>query len=380
MSTNYKEKEGYIVIGGGILGASTAFHLASNGKAVTLIDRKDTGQATDAAAGIVCPWLSQRRNKAWYQLAKGGAKIYPEIINKLRELGEVDTGYERVGAISLHSDEKKLNAMKERALKRREDAPEIGNITILNEEETKQAFPLIGEGYGAVHVSGAARVDGRKLRDALISGAKKLGAQIVKGDASLVAENGKVTGVRVDDELYEADTVIATTGAWMGELFKPLGISFDVKPQRAQLMHIQVAGYDTAKWPVVMPPTNQYMLAFEDQRLVIGATHEDDTGFNPSVTAGGLYEVLSKALQVSPQLEHATVLETRVGFRPVTPGFLPVVGMVPGVSGLFAANGLGASGLTMGPYIGAELAKMAQGIESEIDPANYPVAETVTKL
>ncbi|WP_042224332.1 NAD(P)/FAD-dependent oxidoreductase [Oceanobacillus manasiensis] len=377
---HYKNEAGFIVIGGGILGASTAFHLANNGKAVTLVDRKDTGQATDAAAGIVCPWLSQRRNKAWYKLAKGGAKIYPEIIEKLRELGETDTGYERVGAISLHTEEKKLTAMKERALKRREDAPEMGEITMLSEEETRQYFPLIGEGYSAVHVSGAARVDGRKLRDALIRGAEKLGAQIVNGDASLVTEGGTVTGVRIDHEIFEADTVIATTGAWMGELFKPLGIGFDVQPQRAQLMHLKLEGHDTAKWPVVIPPTNQYMLAFDDQRLVIGATHEDETGFDARITAGGLYEVLSKALQVSPQLAHATVLETRVGFRPVTPGFLPVVGSVPGVSGLFVANGLGASGLTMGPYIGAQLSKLAQGLESEIDPANYPVGEAIRFL
>ncbi|MFD2630128.1 NAD(P)/FAD-dependent oxidoreductase [Oceanobacillus kapialis] len=373
-----KKEESYIVIGGGILGASTAFHLASNGKAVTLVDRSDTGQATDAAAGIVCPWLSQRRNKAWYHLAKGGAKIYPEIIQKLDELGEVDTGYERVGAISLHSDDKKLTAMKERALKRRVDAPEIGDITLLSEEETRERFPLIAEGYGAVHVSGAARVDGRKLRDALISGARKLGAQVVKGDTRLLASDGKVTGVQVESQVYEADTVIAATGAWMGELMKPLGISFDIKPQRAQIMHIQVAGYNTANWPVVMPPNNQYMLAFEDGRLVIGATHEDETGFDARITAGGLYEILSKAIQIAPDLANATVLETRVGFRPVAPGFLPIVGSVPGISGLFAANGLGASGLTMGPYIGAELAKLAQGIESEIDPANYPVAEAVS--
>ena len=56
----------FIVIGAGILGASTAYHLAKAGKDVVIIDRQDQGQATDAAAGIICPWLSQRRNKAWY--------------------------------------------------------------------------------------------------------------------------------------------------------------------------------------------------------------------------------------------------------------------------------------------------------------------------
>ena len=76
-----------IVIGAGILGASTAYHLAKSGAEVLLVDRKDTGQATDAAAGIICPWLSQRRNQDWYQLAKAGARYYPGLIAELERDG-----------------------------------------------------------------------------------------------------------------------------------------------------------------------------------------------------------------------------------------------------------------------------------------------------
>lgn len=86
----------YIVVGAGILGASTAYHLAKAKAEVIVVDRKDIGQATDAAAGIVCPWLSQRRNKAWYQLAKGGAKYYPTLIKELEKDHEKNTGYARV--------------------------------------------------------------------------------------------------------------------------------------------------------------------------------------------------------------------------------------------------------------------------------------------
>ena len=82
-----------IVIGAGILGASTAYHLAKNGAEVIVVDRKDKGQATDAAAGIICPWLSQRRNKAWYALAKAGARFYPNLIEELNKDGETNTGY-----------------------------------------------------------------------------------------------------------------------------------------------------------------------------------------------------------------------------------------------------------------------------------------------
>ncbi len=86
------------------------------GADVTIIDKHHTGQATDAAAGIICPWLSQRRNKAWYQLAKGGARMYPSLIDELAADGETDTGYAQTGAISIHTNQEKLAAMKERAL------------------------------------------------------------------------------------------------------------------------------------------------------------------------------------------------------------------------------------------------------------------------
>lgn len=366
-----------IIIGAGIVGASTAYHLAKFGVEVILIDRHDTGQATDAAAGIVCPWLSQRRNKAWYQLAKGGARYYPELIAQLEADGETDTGYKRVGAISLHTDPAKLEQMAERARKRREDAPEIGEITILTPSETKRVFPPLSGDFGSVHVSGGARVDGRSLRDALIRGAQKNGAKYMRGNASLVSEGKLVVGVNLEGTFLSANQVIVTGGAWSKELLQPLGVEFLVKPQKAQIVHLELPNVDTSSWPVVMPVTNQYILTFENGRVVIGSTHENEAGFDHRVTAGGIQEILNKAIEVAPGLSNGTYLETRVGFRPFTPGFLPVVGALPQYEGVFVANGLGASGLTSGPFIGAELAKHVIGEATEIDFSLYDVGGAI---
>lgn len=367
----------YIVIGTGILGASTAYHLAKLGADVTLVDRQDRGQATDAAAGIVCPWLSQRRNKAWYHLVKGGAKYYPTLIKQLEADGETETGYKRVGAITLHTDEEKLEKMAERARKRREEAPEIGEITILSPSETKKLFPPLSEEFGSIHVSGGARVNGRALRNALVNAAIKNGATLIHGDASLVHKDNRVTGIKLQESILIADRVIVTGGAWSKELLQPLGINFLVIPQKAQIVHLEIPDTDTSKWPVVMPPNDQYILTFEDGRIVVGATHEDEAGFDNRVTAGGLNEILCKALAVAPGLADSTILETRVGFRPFTPGFLPVIGTLPNYEGLLLANGLGASGLTSGPYLGAELAKLALGEQTEINLSDYDVAGAI---
>ncbi|UHA73397.1 NAD(P)/FAD-dependent oxidoreductase [Paenibacillus sp. 481] len=364
-----------IVIGSGILGASTAYQLAKMGADVIIVDRKDKGQATDAAAGIICPWLSQRRNQAWYRLAKAGAHFYSGLIEELNSEGETETGYAQVGALCLHDDLDKIKKMEERAHVRKADAPEIGEITQLDEKETHSRLPLLAETYHSVHISGAARVDGRALRDALIRSAQRNGAILIDGDATLQYESNSVTGVTVGSQSFSSDVVIACAGAWANALLQPLGIHFKVSYQKAQIMHLQVPDQqDTGKWPLVMPPADQYMLAFEHQKIVIGATHEDDiAGYDTRVTAGGMQEILNKGLTIAPGLANSTVQEVRVGFRPFTPGFLPVIGAVPGWNGLMAANGLGASGLTMGPYLGSQLAKMALGMDLDIDINDYDI-------
>ncbi|GLB59154.1 NAD(P)/FAD-dependent oxidoreductase [Cytobacillus sp. NCCP-133] len=370
----------HIVIGAGILGASAAYHLAKAGALVTVIDRQDQGQATDAAAGIICPWLTQRRNKAWYALAKGGAAYYQTLIQELKKDGETETGYQQVGAVSLHTDPVKLEKMEERAIKRRDDAPEMGEVIQLSPEQTFELFPPLAKEFASVHVSGAARVNGRELRDALLRAAEKHSAELVRGSAELVCQGEEVTAVKAGGKQYEAESVIAAAGAWAGELFEPLGIHLDVKPQKAQIVHLQFEGEDTGNWPVVMPPNNQYILAFEGGRIVAGATHEDEMGYDLRVTAGGLHEIFDKALAIAPGLAEGIFAEARVGFRPYTPGFLPVIGQVPGVKGLYLSNGLGASGLTAGPFLGAQLAKLALGQKVEIDLNLYDPAGAIKKI
>lgn len=434
-----------IVVGSGILGASAAYHLSRSVDAhVTLIDAKHPGRATDAAAGIICPWLSQRRNQAWYRLAKGGARYYAQLTEELHRLGEPDTGYARVGALSLHTDPAKIEQMRKRAEQRREDAPEIGEIEVLDSSRVRELFPLLGEGYHAVRVSGAARVDGRALRDALISAARRNGAEVVEGAAVLEVERagdaeqergssaargeqggkraepagsgaerwereraeqgrgsdaehaqrdkqgrggefaatdagGRVTGVIVDGRRLPADEVIVCAGAWAGELLRPLGVHFRVTYQKGQILHMQMPNErSSGRWPVVIPPTDQYLLSFEDGKMVVGATHENEVELSDTrVTAGGVHEVLSKGLALAPGLADGELGDVRVGFRPFTPGFLPVIGRVPGWAGLITANGLGASGLTMGPFLGRQLAKLALGLESDLPLDDYAVEKAL---
>ncbi|CAM3726427.1 NAD(P)/FAD-dependent oxidoreductase [Alkalicoccus chagannorensis] len=367
------------VIGGGILGASAAYHAAAAGAEVRLFDASHTGTATQAGAGIIGPWMSQRRNKAWYNMARGGAAYYEELLARLAEQNETNTGFKRVGAIHLHDLDERLQKKYEHGLKRREQAPEMGDIELLSEVETKRAFPLLCDGYRSVYVSGAARVDGRELQQALIRAGEKLGVERIAGEASLIRRGSVIEGAEVNGSTYDADITICTGGVWSRHLLEAAGFHTEITPQKGQLIHFQI-DEENDHWPVVMPHNEFYLLNFGGGRVVFGATREDDSGLDTKATAAGQLEVLDSALRLAPGLKHAEILETRVGLRPFTPGFLPIFGKVPGMENLFVGDGLGASGLTSGPFLGKELAMAALGQSHELDPEDYPVSAAVHSI
>src|SRR5699024_718656 len=299
-------KQHFIIVGSGILGASTAFYLAQNGHQVTIIDRKDKGQATEAAAGIICPWVSKRRNKKWYTLARNGARLYPYLVEQLKFYGESNTGYQQVGSVHLHTEYEKLEDMKERTLKKREEAPEIGEVKLLSSHEVQGQVPFLDEQLYGLHVSGSARLNGAEMRDALLAAAKKCGATFISGSASIFSKNDSITGViDENDTVYEADKIILACGAWLPEILEPIGYNVQIKEQKAQIIELQMKRYMTEQLPVIMQPNTQYMLPFPNGKLLLGTTHEDETNFDTNVTAGALQEILTKANDIAPELMNA---------------------------------------------------------------------------
>ena len=381
-----------IIVGSGIVGAACAYTASGLGAQVTLVDAAWPGQATAAGAGIICPWTAAVDDPAWYAFGRAAAAHYPALIADLKERGESDVSYAKVGAL-LVGDGDQLEQARQRLAARRAAAPEIGEVALIDDRQARELFPPLRPGAAALFIPGAARVDGRRLAAALIRAATRLGAITRTGEAKLAyrpasassayrptrasaADRSRaadradapdrascVTGVTVEDELLEADAVVVAAGAWTTPLLAPLGITVRVVPQRGQIVHIGLDGADTSRWPVVLPAaTGHYLLAFDGSRVVAGATRETGSGFDVRVTPGGLAEVLANALAVAPGLSAGMVLETRVGLRPAGPDIRPLLGPVTGVDNLTVATGLGASGLTMGPLAGAVAARTALGL------------------
>src|SRR5262249_21290422 len=143
-------------------------------------------------------------------------------------------------------------------------------------------------------------------------------------------------------------------------------VSLPVRPMRGQIMHLAVGEYDTASWPIVQAVYGHYMVPWDDARVAVGATVEDD-GYAPDVTAGGIQEILREALRVMPGLARATSREMRVGLRPWSTDDLPVIGALPGIDNVFVCTGHGANGLLLGPISGKLVADAMLGNAPTLD-------------
>ena len=123
------------IIGAGIVGSTAAYYLSKEAQVDVTVYDHGGGQATKAAAGIISPWFSKRRNKAWYRLARLGADFYQELVADLAKDGIKTDFYQQTGVYLLKKKEEKLDELYQLALSRREESPLIGDLAILTKEE-----------------------------------------------------------------------------------------------------------------------------------------------------------------------------------------------------------------------------------------------------
>ena len=359
------------IIGAGIVGATAAYYLSQESDLEVTVFDHGQGQATKAAAGIISPWFSKRRNKAWYKMARLGADFYVDLLADLEKSGQEIDFYQRSGVFLLKKDESKLEELYQLALERREESPLIGQLAILDQASANELFSGLQGFDRLLYASGGARVDGQLLVTRLLEASQ---VKLVKEKVTLTP---LASGYQIDKEVF--DQVILATGAWLGHLLEPLGYEVDVRPQKGQLRDYQLA-QDMEAYPVVMPEGEWDLIPFAGGKLSLGATHENDMGFDLTVDETLLQQMEEAALLCYPSLVEATRAGERVGIRAYTSDFSPFFGEVPELSGVYAASGLGSSGLTTGPIIGYHLAQLVQGKELTLDPANYPIENYVKRL
>ncbi|MFC4401973.1 NAD(P)/FAD-dependent oxidoreductase [Gracilibacillus xinjiangensis] len=340
----------FTIIGGGIAGASIAYHLAKSNHDVTVYDRSDAGQATAASAGIICPWISQRRNKKWYSLVTEGARYYPDFIRELEAKTKQSTDFRRNGAICLFKDKHIQQLAYERISAKQEGSPEMGEVRKLTKEEVKKMHPHLTDYYPAVYVEGGGQISGRSLLNAL--------------KEAIIYYGGKWINQTIAPDSCEG-TVIYTAGAWSGEYYS----NPDVRHQRAELLHLKIDGKAPMKQtPVVMGLGPMYIVETDLNQYAIGTTHEDTEDFSITPSIENQDYLHGEAQRYFPDTEiHDQFMS--VGLRPFTRDSLPYIGYTK--DGVFVVNGLGSTGLTCGPVIGREVAAYLSGKETVLNLNDY---------
>lgn len=332
------------IIGGGIVGSVAAYYLSRENIQVNLYD-ESKGQATKAAVGIICPWISQRRNKEWYQLVQSGAVFYHQLI---KDLGQSDF-YLKSGSLHTHKNIQKLYEL---AQNRKEDAMIMGNIEILSGEKLKDYCLPEVKLQEALYIEGSACVDGKQLVETLLGESLALGARVFNEKVYLDAANPKVV------KGIEYDAVFVCAGAWINDVFKHLDYDIDVFGQKGQL--IEYENFFNIKenhYPFIVPQ-GQIDLMFDLKgSLIIGASHENEMGFDLVADSKILQGLKEQALDYIPSLKDRDDYSYRVGTRAHSSDFNPFYGLLEDQKGIYVASALGSSGLTSGPIIGYRLAQ-----------------------
>lgn len=356
-----------VIIGGGIVGWSAAYRLIRHGARVAVVDEEFDGRATSAGAGIVSPGSGIRGHTRASSLTKAAVGWYATLTAELSEDGETDTGFASPGTLFIATDQEEharlpeVHAYAERL--KGDGVKCIGEISAISGREAKELFPPLADIPGGLFMSEGSRVDGRRLAGAMQRAAIRRGATKIPGTAVTSRDTLQCRTIAVDSETLSYDSLLVAAGAWTHDLMATLGINVPVAPQRGQILHLAVPSSQTSAWPVIHAFHNHYLLAFPPDRVVVGATREDNTGFDYRMTAGGVRQELNEALRVAPGLADATLVDIRIGFRPMSIDGLPILGRVPQAEHVYVATGHGPSGLTLGAVSGAAVADSILGNE-----------------
>jgi D-amino-acid dehydrogenase len=354
-----------------VVGAAAAYELAADGRQVLLVDRADAGRASDVGAGIISPETIVGRPDPVMALVAAAGPHLDDLVARLAAEGAPDPSFARCGSLVVATqpgEDEWFAAEREAAV-----AAHPGVMHEIDPAEARARFPALGEVRAALANPNAARVDGRALAESLRTAAVGHGAALVHGSCTAIeVEADRVCGVRVDGTPTPCGSVVVAGGAWTDELAAGFGLAPAVSPLRGQIVHLRLESTDTSSWPIVEPVLGFYAVPWPGGRVAVGGTM-DDVGFDVRSTADGLHQLLREGLRLAPGLADATVVETRVGLRPMGADGLPTVGTVPGVDGLVVATGLGTNGLLLGPLSGRLAADLVSSQLPAVDVAGVAV-------
>ncbi|MGQ4440135.1 glycine oxidase ThiO [Streptomyces violaceoruber] len=357
-----------LVVGGGIIGLVTAWRAARRGLVTALVDPEPGGGAAQVAAGMLAAVTELHYGEeTLLALNLASARRYPEFAAELTELTGHDLGYRRCGtlAVALDADDRahlrELHALQQRSGLESE---------WLSGRECRRLEPMLAPGVrGGLRVDGDHQIDPRRLARALVAACEHAGVVFhrVWAERLTVGRGDRATGVvGADDTALEAGQVVLAGGSLSGRLGGvPEAVLPPVRPVKGQVLRLTMPRTPgpllNRTVRAVVRGNHVYLVPRESGELVVGATSEE-LGWDTTVTAGGVYELLRDAHELVPGITELPLTETRAGLRPGSPDNAPLLGPTA-LDALLLATGHYRNGVLLTPVTGDVMAEALTGGE-----------------
>ncbi|MEU8032543.1 glycine oxidase ThiO [Streptomyces sp. NPDC049099] len=362
MSSRTSDTSDVLVIGGGIIGLVTAWRAAQRGLATAVADPGPGGGAARVAAGMLAA-VSELHygEETLLALNLESARRYPDFAAELTELTGHDLGYRRCGTLQVALDADDRAHLRElHALQRRCGL----ESEWLSGRDCRRLEPMLAPGVrGGLRVDGDHQIDPRRLAAALVTACERAGVVFHRAWAErLDVVRDRAAGVTLADGTgLRAGQVVLAAGSMSGRLAGvPEALLPPVRPVKGQVLRLTVprryAPFLSRTVRAVVRGSQVYLVPRENGELVVGATSEE-LGWDTTVTAGGVYELLRDAHELVPGITELPLTETRAGLRPGSPDNAPLLGP-SGLDGLLLATGHYRNGVLLTPVTGDVLAQL----------------------
>ncbi|MFQ5793866.1 MAG: FAD-dependent oxidoreductase [Candidatus Bipolaricaulia bacterium] len=367
-----------VMIGGGIVGCSIAYHLAKLGWTdVILVEKGElTSGTTFHSVGLVSQF---RTSPTSMQLMNYSINLYNEL---KAEVG-ASLGWQQVGSLRLASSKDQLKALQRNV----SQAKALGlTVEIISPIEALKIFPYMTDKslYGAVHIPDDGYLDPNGITAELGQRAKQLGVAIhtnVRVTGIECSPSGDVTQVNTDHGSIKTEYVVNAAGMWAPQIGAMVGVNLPMVP----IMHQYIAtdpipGYELPlETPVVRDPDNLVYIKEEVRGFLIGGFERNPKAWSVDGVPWEFtqqllppewklfYELLEGAMRRVPILKRAEVVHRVNGPEAITPDGHYLLGPVPGRHGFYVAAGMSLNGIAGAGGVGKIMAEWIVEGEPSLD-------------
>ncbi len=350
-----------LVIGGGVIGLTTAYHLAGGGVRVAVVDQGGMGeQASWAGAGILPDADPELAPTPVARLKALSVRLFPELSARLMEETGIDNGYRVCGGVELPEPGQPPGAL---------PTEEWHGPGAACEMLSSWLFLEVTEGFVGPQVIGAYLPGMAQVRNpwhlrALEAACGKRGVTLTPGwpVRGFERDGGRVLAALGDRGRIEAGAFLVSGGAWAGQLLATVGIALPIRPVRGQMLLLRMS---PGRRPIVLRG-KRYIVPREDGMILVGST-EEEAGFDATTTDEALAGLREFAREVNPHLGDAPREKAWAGLRPASADGLPYLGAVPGYGNLHVAAGHFRAGLLLSPVTGEVMARHLLGRDAGVD-------------